>query len=246
MANRTSKTIGNVIKQARIKYEELMESEYISVAIKIDGKETRGQAQDADSTYSMQDKNSKLMTCMLDVPVRRGSYVEMEGDENTSDIPTTSELTYIVSDDNQIIRTLNNQGLVVDGSTNVVDTYSNKGLVTSIPNRTPVDYYFTVLFFNSTAQRRRNGYVYNDDGDIITNQPNVIQEIPCYVERIGARERQVDVGIDRNSVNKIITLSKYDIQKNDILYIGSDRYKITDIEELEKDFFSAYMTYYRE
>lgn len=245
MSNRTSKTIGNVIKQARIKYEELMDSEYISVAIKIDGNSTRGQAQDADSTYSTQDKNSKLMTCMLDVPVNRGSYVEMEGDENTSDIPTTSALSYVVSSDGEIIKTLDEQGLVVD-TQEVVDTYTNKGLVTSIPNKTPVDYYFTVLFFNTTAQRRRNGFVYNDDGDIINNNQSIIQEIPCYVERIGARERQVDIGIDRNSVNKIITLSKYDIQKNDILYIGSDRYKITDIEELEKDFFSAYMTYYRE
>ena len=39
---------------------------------------------------------------------------------------------------------------------------------------------------------------------------------------------------------------KDDIKKGDILYIGEDSYKITDIEELEKDIFSAYMTYYRE
>ena len=106
----TTKTIDNVVKQARSKYEELMESEHISVGIRIDGVETRGQAKDNESIYSTQDKNSKLMTCMLAVNVKRGSYVEMQTDITDVD-------------------------------------YSDKGIVTSIPNRTPVDFYFTVLFF---------------------------------------------------------------------------------------------------
>lgn len=243
MASRTSKTIENVIKQARIKYEELMESGYISVAIRVDGQETRGQAQESSNAYSTEDKNSKLMTCMLDIDIKRGSFVEMKGNQST-DIASTSNYSYIVSDNGAILETIDNKGVTV--SVDEIDEYTNKGIVTSNPNRTPVDYYFSVLFFNTTAQRRRNGYVYNEDGDIVDNQSNIIQDIPCYVERIGTRERQVDVGIDRNSVNKIITLSSFDIKKNDILYIGSDTYKITDIEELEKDFFSAYMTYYRE
>lgn len=245
MASRTSKTIENVIRQARIKYEELMESDYISVGIRIDGQETRGQAQDSSNSYSTEDKNSKLMTCMLDINIKRGSFVEMKGNQSTStDIASTTNYSYIVSDKGDILETIDNKGVAINGNT--VDEYPNKGIVTSNPDRTPVDYYFSVLFFNTTAQRRRNGYIYNEDGDIIDNQSNIIQDIPCYVERIGTRERQVDVGIDRNSVNKIITLSSFDIKKNDILNIGSDTYKITDIEELEKDFFSAYMTYYRE
>ena len=79
-SSNTTKTIANVVKQARLKYEELMESEYISVRVRIDGKETRGQAKDNESIYNLQDKNSKLMTCTLDIDVNRGSYVEMQED----------------------------------------------------------------------------------------------------------------------------------------------------------------------
>ena len=209
MASNTTKTIGNVIKQARQKYEELMESEYISVGIKIDGVETRGQAQDADSVYSIQDKNSKLMTCLLDIAVERGSLVELQDSEDDAE-------------------------------------YIHKGIVTNIPAKTPVDHYFTVLFFNCEVIRHRQQFEYNDDGDIINDNPEIIEKIPCYVERVGYRERQIDVGIDRNSVNKLIAHKSWDVKKNDILFVGSDRYRVIDIEELEKDYLVAYMTYYRE
>ena len=208
-ASTTTKTIDNVVKQARSKYEELMESEHISVGIRIDGVETRGQAKDNESIYSTQDKNSKLMTCMLAVDVKRGSYVEMQ--ENTNDTE-----------------------------------YSDKGIVTSIPNRTPVDFYFTVLFFNTVVQRNRKQPIYNDDGDIVSDSPLIIENIDAYVERVGSTERRYDAGIEKNSVNKIITLKKWDIKKDDVLYVGDNCYRVTDIEELEDDFLSAYMTYYRE
>ena len=209
MPSNTTKTIGNVVKQAREKYEELMESPYISVGIKIDGVETRGQAQDSDSIYSMQDKNSKLMTCLLDIDVKRGSLVEMQDSEEDSE-------------------------------------YIHKGIVTNIPSTTPVDHYFTVLFFNSEVTRHRQNFKYSDNGDIIDDNPDILENIPCYVERVGYRERQIDVGIDRNSVNKLIAHIGWDIQKNDILFVGPDRYRVIDIEELEKDYLIAYMTYYRE
>lgn len=205
----TTKTIANVVRQARIKYEELMESEYISVKVRIDGKETRGQAKDNDSVYSTQDKSSKLMTCTLDIDVNRGSYVEMQEDSYDEE-------------------------------------YKNKGIVTSLPNRTPVDYYFTVLFFNTTVRRHRKMPVYDEYGDVVSDNPLVIDTIDAYVERVSTVERRYDAGIEKNSVNKIITLKKWDIQKNDLLYIGTNCYRITDVEELEDDFFSAYMTYYRE
>lgn len=209
MPGNITKTIGNVVKQARQKYEELMISPYISVGIKIDGVPTRGQTQNSDSVYSVQDKNSKLVTCMLNINVERGSLVEMQEDENDTE-------------------------------------YINKGVVTSIPQTTPVDHYFTVLFFNAVASRRRRQYEYDDNGDVIVDNPDLIDKIPCYVERVGLRERQIDAGIDRNSVNRIMAHKGWDIQKGDILTIGTDSYRITDIEELEKDYLSAYMTYYRE
>ena len=37
-----------------------------------------------------------------------------------------------------------------------------------------------------------------------------------------------------------------DIKVNDILHIGSERYKVTDFRELDKDIFQGYITYYRE
>lgn len=208
-SSNTTKTIANVVKQARLKYEELMESEYISVRVRIDGKETRGQAKDNESIYSLQDKNSKLMTCTLDIDVNRGSYVEMQEDSYDKE-------------------------------------YKNKGIVTSLPNKTPVDNYFTVLFFNTTITRHRKMPVYNMEGDVIDDNPLITDTIDAYVERVSTTERRYDAGIEKNSVNKIVTLKKWDIQKNDLLYIGTNCYRVTDIEELEEDYFSAYMTYYRE
>lgn len=210
MANSTTTiTIEKVIAQAKQKYEDLMQSNYISSGIKIDGVPTRGQAQDNDSVYSVQDKNSKLMTCMLDINVKRGSLVEMQD--------TPEDVDYV-----------------------------NKGIVTSIPNKTPVDFYFTVLFFNTYVKRIRQNLVYDEDGNIIGDNQNIIDIIPCYVERIGMRERQVDAGIDSNSVNRIIAHRSWDVIKGDILYVDTNRYRVTDIEELEQDMLSAFMTFYRE
>lgn len=121
-----------------------------------------------------------------------------------------------------------------------------KGIVNSLPNKTPVDWYFSVLLFNTTVERHRNQLEYDENGDVINNNPLIIDKIPSFVQRVGMRERQVDVGIDRDSVNEIITTKNWDLQKNDILYVGSDRYKITDVEELDEEIFHAYMTYYRE
>lgn len=209
MASSTTKTIANVVKQAQVKYNELMESPYISASIRIDGVETRGQSKDADSVYSTQDKNSKLMTCMLDINVLRGSFVEQKDNESDT-------------------------------------IYKYKGIVTSIPTKTPVDYYFTVLMFNADARRERQQPQYDEYGDIIADSPLIIDEIPCYVERVSARDRQLDAGIEKNIVNKIITLKTWDIAKNDVIYVGSNSYRVTDIEELEKDMLIAYMTYFRE
>lgn len=207
--SRTSKTIDNVIQQAREKYEELMGSEHIAIEIKIDGILSRGQSKEAESIYSTQDKNSKLMTCMLDIKVQRGSLIEIKSDE---------------TDEN----------------------FSTKGIVTSIPIITPVDKYFTVLFFNTTITRKRKNYQYNLDGDVISDDAELVENIPCYIERIGTRERQVNAGIERNSVNQLIAHKDWDIEKNDILYVGDNSYRVTDIEELEEDMTKAYMTFYRE
>jgi hypothetical protein len=207
--NSTIKVIDKVIEQARVRYDDLMQSEYISVGLRVDNQETRGQVQDSEYVRSTKQENTKQMTCMLGIKVKRGSYVEMM--DNTDDTE-----------------------------------YSIKGIVISDPIETPVDYLFSTLLYNTTVELRRSQITYNDDGDIINNSPYIIKDIGCFVQRIGMRERQIDAGIDRNSVNQIITTRDWDIQKEDILYIGSDRYKITDIEELDNDLLSGYMTYYRD
>lgn len=122
----------------------------------------------------------------------------------------------------------------------------DSGIVTTIPNKTPVDYYFSVLLFNTVAKRYRKQFMYSEDGYVIGNNPLIEDSIPCFVQRIGMRQRQIDVGIDRNAVNEITTLKKWDIQKGDILHIGSDKYKITDLKELDDEICQGYMTYYRE
>lgn len=125
------------------------------------------------------------------------------------------------------------------------DGFSLTGIVISVPNETPVDFYFSTLFFNTVVNRERKQELYDDDGNIIGDSPIVVDDIDCFVQRVGMRERQVDAGIDRNSVNQLITVKKWDLKIDDLLYVGSDRYIITDIEELDKDILSVYMTYYR-
>lgn len=209
MANSTINVIDKVVKQARTMYDGYMESHYVSVDVRIDGIQTKGQCKDNERTTNIKEEHTKMVTCMLDVPVHRGSLVEMQADD--------------------------------------LDTeYTRKGIVISVPNKTPVDFYFYTLLFNTTAERHRSQLTYNQDGDLVANNPIVIDNIDCFVQRVGMRERQIDAGIDRNSVNQIITTNNWDIKKDDLLFIGSDRYKITDIEELDKEIFSAYMTYYRE
>lgn len=125
------------------------------------------------------------------------------------------------------------------------DDYSLKGIVTTIPSQTPVDYYFYTLFFNTVVNRVRNEKIFDEDGNIVDNNPVIIDNIDCFVQRVGMRERSVDAGIDRNSVNQLITIKKWDIKVDDILTVGSDRYIVTDIEELDSDILNVYMTYYR-
>ena len=125
------------------------------------------------------------------------------------------------------------------------DDYSLKGIVTTIPSQTPVDYYFYTLFFNTVVNRVRNEKIFDEDGNIVDNNPVIIDNIDCFVQRVGMRERSVDAGIDRNSVNQLITIKKWDIKVDDILTVGSDRYIVTDIEELDPDMLNVYMTYYR-
>lgn len=204
-----TKNIDKVVTKAREKYTEIMQSPHIGIDIRIDGMLTKGQMEDNQNRATLKEQQTKTMTCMLDVPVKRGSLVEMKNGDND-------------------------------------EGYSLKGIVASYPTKTPVDWFFYTLMFNTVVTRSRYKTIYAPNGDILEEQEIIREEIPAFVQRIGMRERQVDMGIDRDSVNEIITTNNWDIQKNDILYIGTDRYKITDIEELDKEIFGAYMTYYRE
>lgn len=203
------KVIDNVVLQAQERYKDYIKSKYIAVNLKIDGKKTRGQCKDNTNSRTIKEENTKMMTCMLDCPVHRGSLVEMQANRDDKG-------------------------------------YSMIGIVTSVPNQTPVDYYYQTLFFNTRVDRYRRETVYDDDGDVVSDKPIVVKDIPCFVERIGMRERQIDAGIDRNSVNELITTKDVDLDIDDVLFIGNDHYIITDIEELDRDILTAYMTYYRE
>lgn len=203
------KVIDNVVLQAQERYKEYIKSKYIAVNLKIDGKKTRGQCKDSTKSRTIKEENTKMMTCMLDCPVHRGSLVEMQANREDKD-------------------------------------YSVIGIVISVPNQTPVDYYYQTLFFNTRVDRYRRETVYDDDGDVVSDKPIIVKDIPCFVERIGMRERQIDAGIDRNSVNELITTKDVDLDIDDVLFIGNDHYIITDIEELDRDILTAYMTYYRE
>ena len=209
MANSMVKNINKVVNQARSKYNDLMESEYIGKDMLVDGVATKGQMEENERATTLKQESTRRMTCLLNCTVHRGSHIQIRND-------------------------IESEG------------YDLEGVVLSNPSLTPVDWFFSVLLFNTTVTRHRRQLIYAPNGDIIGDNPLVVDEIPCFVQRIGMRERQVDAGIDRDSVNEIITTKEWDIKKNDILYIGNDRYKVTDIDEIDKDILSAYMTYYRE
>lgn len=208
MPSNTADIIEKVILQTRDTYVDILQSDYVSKRLKIDGVETRGQVMDSERTTSIKEENTKTMTCMLDVKIKRGSFIEIMSDSD-------------------------------------IGEYNLNGIVISIPNKTAMDFYFTALLFNTTVTRKRSQKLYDDGGNYLGERDIEIQEIPCFVQRVGLRERQVDVGIDNNSVNELITTKTYDIEINDILSIGNDNYIVNDIKELDKDIFHCYMTYYR-
>lgn len=209
MATTMTNNINKVIEKSRVKYNEVLQSPYVGMSIKVDGYETKGQLEENTRRTNVKEENTYTVTASLETPVHKGSLVEIQRDyENPDDIL--------------------------------------RGLVISRPNKTPVDWYFYVLAFNVNAKRVRSKPIYARNGDKIGDESDIVDEIPCFVQRVGQRERMVDAGIDSDSVNSITTTNNWDIKKDDILYIGSDKYKVTDINELETDMFTGYMTYYRE
>ena len=209
MATTMTNNINKVIEKSRVKYNEVLQSPYVGMSIKVDGYETKGQLEENTRRTNVKEENTYTVTASLETPVHKGSLVEIQRDyENPDDIL--------------------------------------RGLVISRPNKTPVDWYFYVLAFKANAKRVRSKPIYARNGDKIGDEPDIVDEIPCFVQRVGQRERMVDAGIDSDSVNSITTTNNWDIKKDDILYIGSDKYKVTDINELETDMFTGYMTYYRE
>ena len=208
MANTTVSNIDRVIARARVKYDEVMQSEYVAKNMIIDGYVTKGQVEENKYKTDTKGEYSRKATCMLDVPtIHRGSSIDIQEKSGGE---------------------------------------WQRGIVNTTPTWTPVDIYFDVLLFNTVVKRYRKQNIYSEDGYVIGDNPLIEDEIPCFVQRIGTRQRQVDVGIDRNAVNEIITSKQWDIKVNDILHIGSERYKVTDFRELDKDIFQGYITYYRE
>lgn len=209
MANNSGITssIDKVVLNAREKYNELMQSQYVATDMKVDGVETKGQLEENVRKDTTKEQYTRTCTCMLGVDVHRGSTIEIKPIDQTE--------------------------------------YTMKGIVLTIPSRTPVDYCFTALLYNTKARRYRKQLIYSSEGYVIGDNPIIEDEIPCFVQRIGMRERQINAGIDSNSVNEIITSKDWDIQLNDLLYIGSDSYIITDIRELDEELFYGTMTYYR-
>ena len=55
----------------------------------------------------------------------------------------------------------------------------------------------------------------------------------------------LDSGIERDSVNELTTLKKWDIKVDDVLQIGEQKYKVNDFNEIDKDVCICYMTFYR-
>lgn len=207
MPSSITNSIDKVVLNAREKYEELMQSQYVSVEMRIDGVETRGQLEENVRKDTTKEQYTRTCTCMLDVNVKRGSTIEIKPVGETE--------------------------------------YTQQGIVLTIPSRTPVDYCYTALLFNTKVKRYRKQLLYSPEGYVIGDKPLIEDEIPSFVQRIGMRERQINAGIDSNSVNEIITSKKWDIKLDDILYIGDDSYIVTDIRELDEELFYGTMTYYR-
>lgn len=138
------------------------------------------------------------------------------------------------------------RGSYVEIQRNSSDTeLSQKGIVITEPNETPIDKYFTALLFNTEVTRYRYKTIYNEIGDIIGKEIEKQDTIPCFVQKITRSERMLDSGIERDSVNELTTLKKWDIKVDDVLQIGEQKYKVNDFNEIDKDVCICYMTFYR-
>ena len=101
------------------------------------------------------------------------------------------------------------------------------------------------LLFNTEVTRYRYKTKYNEIGDIIGKDIEKQDTIPCFVQKITRSERMLDSGIERDSVNELTTLKKWDIKVDDVLQIGEQKYKVNDFNEIDKDVCICYMTFYR-
>lgn len=70
--------IDEVVELALENYKDVMASPYVGTDIKIDGVLTKGQVQDQERMTNTKEESTKVMTCLLDVDVKRGSYVEIK------------------------------------------------------------------------------------------------------------------------------------------------------------------------
>lgn len=179
-----------------------------------------------------------------------GTSIRIDGYETKGQVQDKERMTNTKEENTKTMTCMLNvevhRGSLVEIKTHTDGEYDVKGIVMTIPNKTAVDYYFTALIFNNEVIRERSKPQYDDYGDIIGYQNVSSDSIPCFLQRISASQRKFDAGIERESVNELITLKSEDIKIDDILKVRTNRYKVIDIEELDQDILVCYMTYFRD
>ena len=76
-------SIDRVVSSAIDKYNDILQSEHVSKNIIIDGKESRGQVEEKKKQITTEDEYTRTCTCMLDTPVKRGSFIQIENNDKT-------------------------------------------------------------------------------------------------------------------------------------------------------------------
>ena len=74
-------SIDRVVSSAIDKYNDILQSEHVSKNIIIDGKESRGQVEEKKKQITTEDEYTRTCTCMLDTPVKRGSFIQIENND---------------------------------------------------------------------------------------------------------------------------------------------------------------------
>lgn len=110
-----------------------------------------------------------------------------------------------------------------------------QGVVYSTITADPVSKICSILVFNATAIRYRDKENYNQYGEVISVTPNTKTGIPIYLEKATYRKVDYGVGQAREITATLYAHKDEDIQWQDVIEYGDQRYRVDNIDDIRKN-----------